>query len=323
MYAINCGSMDMEIFPNISKQDREKDQSFYVILTSTGARTSSDSLQFTCDLETPLVLEGSWCVGLSEIAFQHSWKKCVHSPYIRIFHSKYKKDYYNSKKEPHNFLDYCTNETPYVDIDISAIDYDSDEREKIMTQVNNKIASKMSRVFDRCTHPADDTTLYFEKIGVFDGISFEERKTLWFRVRNNKSMFQNLYSKVYIPPELAYLLGFESLICRQSRMSPKPEFVLSRVSPDYLNNPQTILIYSDVCEGSRINNSHGQILRWINIAKPFGAKIIQKYNPIHYLDVLKSKIYDITISVGGLCGHDLKSLFGETVLTLHFQKKSF
>ena len=317
----------MEIFPNISKQEREKDQSFYVYLTNKRAR-SDNSLQFTVDLENPIDLEGVWTVGLSEISFQHCWKKCVHNPYIRIFHSNYNKDY-NSSAEPNNFLNYCTNETPYVDIDISMIDFNTTDINLVMTKVSTLIKDKMSQVFDRCNSPSN--TLHYEKIGFFDGIRFEtvganKRPALWFKSKHlekgNRAQYQNLYSKVKIPPELAYLLGFQNVILKTTQKNPR-DWATSDALSDYIYIPQNIVIYSDICEHSRINDGYGQILRSINIDRPFSAKICRKFNPIYYLDVLKSKIYSITINVAGLCGHDLVGLFGETLVTLHFQKKSF
>ena len=74
---------------------------------------------------------------------------------------------------------------------------------------------------------------------------------------------------------------------------------------------------------SKVGNKHGQLLRWMTVNSNYGDCYEYIFNNIFYFEVNTSSIYNISIDISDISGMPLNCLFGETVCTLHFKKKSF
>lgn len=302
----------MEIETN-NKLFDEKSSSFYVTLPSNDSRTRNPS-KFTIDLETSLELPGNWSVSLTSISIRNSWLYDYKDNFIRIWHSDSTDFDMNNRI---NTANHSMTDMEYIDIDISNVDFKQQSTIHIAEELNKTIVERMNVISDDMGKINDEHPDL--EIGIFDRIRSEDG--LNFSVKwTNYSMYcllKSLYFKIHLPKILCYRLGFDTNVFEK-----RDDWEVAKLKPNYMSTIENIYIYSDIIESSIIGQSHAQCFGMIPVNVNYGELIYHRYSSAHYYTLNTSKINSISIEITDSYGKNLISQFGETVVVLHFIKKS-
>ena len=290
-----------------NKLFEEKETSFYITLPSKASRTQNPS-KYTIDLDKPLELNGNWSTGVSSFFIRHSWKK--QGTFIRIWHSESQNFDINT---PINETIHATSNRMYIDISIQSLDF---EKKQFLDDLNTIIANRMTNVIDdkglhNIEHTHSDT-------GIFDRIVFNDSLDFKWDSRKKRYAMRNAYFKIQLPYVLCCALGFDD----NTFSATQNNYLPAKCTPNYMSDTEYLYIYSDIINSSIIGQSHAQIFEIEPIETSYGDLISHKYNTVHYYGINCSKVHSISIEFTNSQGINLPCRFGETVVVLHFLKKS-
>ena len=123
-----------------------------------------------------------------------------------------------------------------------------------------------------------------------------------------------------------YLLdGSDSTKTNYQGFSMETGYQVSNRPLDLSAGYHSIFVYTDIIESSLIGDSLSQLIKVVEIPADtkFGDQVVIKYNNPQYFPLLRKEFSTIQLDLKDDSNSTVPFLFGRTIVTLHFRKKSF
>ena len=115
------------------------------------------------------------------------------------------------------------------------------------------------------------------------------------------------------------------MITQQVEISSKPFYnshsVVTVNRRSWLEDVQTLYIYSDVIEYQIVGNSKAMLMGVFPVKGNHGEQHLWQFNPFQYIDIPSSCIPSITMRICTPTGEDVPFISGDTLCRLHFRRK--
>lgn len=308
---------------------------FYMVLPSNSSMNyypDNVTTRYTTHLPQRMSLHGSWAVSLAEI---HIPTTILHVP------TDSKRNFLNMtteqaagismKYEPiegkRSLLNIPTDQT--AGISMKYVPVDSERNIQGMTtelaaDISMKFAFKEDRscVLPGVYHSIGSLLEVINEIPYVTGhLEFKYARNGYVTVTRVCEACKNMEHTFFFSDVLSKVLGFTET---RGVVIPRGGYVAQRPANLANGTPNTMYVYTDICEPYITGDVHTPLLRVVPIAAAdnynYGSVRIRSFSPPRYVPLLRTSFQTITIDIRDEFGEPIPFEHGTLTVTLHFKR---